>query len=76
MGEESAPDSNVGATIDFSAVSGLDENTNYTPMILISTIIAIYIIVFIYLHRKDRIRRRQGMHEHDHTAEQIHEFAL
>ena len=58
FGEEAAPDSNVGATIDFSVVSGLDENTNYTPMVLISIIIAIYIIVFIYLHHKDRITRR------------------
>ena len=61
--EQGKLDSNVGATVDFAIVAGLDENTNFTPMILIGTITGIYIIVFLYLYRKDRIKRRKGFHD-------------
>ena len=56
--KEANTDNNAAATTDISSVSEYDSDTNNVPIILISTIIGIYVTVFIYLYRIERNRRR------------------
>ena len=74
--EAAEPENNADATLDFTIASEYDSDTNNTPLILVITLIAVYIIVFAYLDYRDRKKRRQGFHEQSTVARDIHAFAL